>query len=561
MEVITANAILEQHNELMSWPQPFLLTSDGTVDLSVAIGINARTPNNVSHYQPYSYPTFDSGRITTCYRFDPSCYCGAKDQNLIMSHVKQSLPGVSFFTNNNTKGKRHKTIRLVCSFSKKLSKETLYQDECFMKIGTPLEPTKRLGSNPFGRMDHQKLKQKKEKPTVDNRSGKWQKHVDDESAPLLPRTYGHSATCNHAKCSVFVTLIMCVFTGYWYLSSNGHLDHILHVQKHAMYQRISEKHLDASETNLVNILYSNQVKASIIGRIMESLRSQKGRTGRLLPATVHHAAKRHQEAMDLISGISKHWSVAEKTIAQLEVQGISYYALMMDKHDNVFVQKCKGRPSVRERIQIEMHGELKSDMKQLRKDMSMNASTEILLSISIATSDMQRAVHMFPEVLYMDVVSKTNRQKRDVFLLVIKDASGETNIGNVTILPCGKKWMFTYVYQHFFSYLYGNRTVARVRLALTDDDIASHGAFNGSAQLVEHLHGAKHMLCVFHAVVMKFQDMVYDLLPKKRKSTELSDNGALYGEICGPLFVGFIHVLAHHFSTLLTTVFASSQVI
>ena len=60
---------------------------------------------------------------------------------------------------------------------------------------------------------------------------------------------------------------------------------------------------------------------------------------------------------------------------------------------------------------------------------------------------------------------------------------------------------------------------------------------------------------------MKFQDMVYDLLPKKRKSTELSDNGALYGEICGPLFGGFTHVLAHHFSTSLTNVFASSQVI
>ena len=205
-----------------------------------------------------------------------------------------------------------------------------------MKIGTPVETTKRVGSTPFDRMDNHKMKKKKDKPTVDNRSGKRKKHVDDKSTPLLPRTFAHCATCNHSKCFVFVTLIMCDITGHWYLSSHGHLDHILYVQKHAVYQKISEQHLDATETNLMNIMYSNQVKAVIIGRIMEALRSQKGRTGRLLPATVHHAAKRHQEAMDLISGISKHWSVAEKTIAQLEVQGISYYALMMDKHDNVF---------------------------------------------------------------------------------------------------------------------------------------------------------------------------------------------------------------------------------
>ena len=253
-----------------------------------------------------------------------------------MSDVRRCLVGGFIFSNKNNERKMYKTIRLICSFSKKLSKETLYHDECFMKIGTPVETTKRVGSTPFDRMDNHKMKKKKEKPTVDNRSGKRKKHVDDKSTPLLRRTFAHCATCNHAKCFVFVTLIMCVITGHWYLSSHGHLDHILHVQKHAVYQKISEKHLDATETNLMNIMYSNQVKAAIIGRIMEAVRSQKGRTGRLLPTTIHNAAKRHSEAMDLLSGISKHWSVAEKTIAQLEVQGISYYALMMDKHDTAF---------------------------------------------------------------------------------------------------------------------------------------------------------------------------------------------------------------------------------
>ena len=80
-----------------------------------------------------------------------------------------------------------------------------------------------------------------------------------------------------------------------------------------------------------------------------------------------------------------------------------------------------------------MHGSLKSELKKLRKDMSMKGGTEILLAISIATSSMQRAVHMFPEVIYMDIISNTNRQKRDLFLLVLKDASGETNIGNASV--------------------------------------------------------------------------------------------------------------------------------
>ena len=148
---------------------------------------------------------------------------------------------------------------------------------------------------------------------------------------------------------------------------------------------------------------------------------------------VYNAAQRHREAINLAQGISKDWSVAQKTIAQLEALGVSYYALMMDKHDQVFAQKSRGRPTLRQAEELRMHGSLKSELKKLRRDMSMKGGTEILLAVSIATTDMQRAVHMFPEVIYMDIISNTNRQKRDLFLLVLKDASGETNIGNASV--------------------------------------------------------------------------------------------------------------------------------
>ena len=69
-----------------------------------------------------------------------------------------------------------------------------------------------------------------------------------------------------------------------------------------------------------------------------------------------------------------------------------------------------------------------------------------------------------------------------------------------------------------------------MRLALTDDDTAAHGAFDGSTQIVKELSSAKHMLCVFHAVVMKFQEVVYRLLPRRKKSKDLSDKGAIYGK-------------------------------
>ena len=280
----------------------------------------------------------------------------------------------------------------------------------------------------------------------------------------------------------------------------------------------------------MNILFKEDMKPSVIGRVMECLRAQKGKCGRFRSMNVYNAAQRYRDALDLAQGISKDWSVAQKTIAQLEALGVSYYALMMDKHDQVFAQKSRGRPTLRQAEELKMHGSLKSELKKLRKDMSMKGGTEILLAISIATSSMQRAVHMFPEVIYMDIISNTNRQKRDLFLLVLKDASGETNIGNASVLPCGKKWIFTYIYQHFFRFLYGELTLSRMRLELTDDDTAANCDFDGSTQIVKELSSAKHMLCVFHAVVMKFQEVVYRLLPRRKKSKDLSDKGAIYGK-------------------------------
>ena len=72
----------------------------------------------------------------------------------------------------------------------------------------------------------------------------------------------------------------------------------------------------------------------------------------------------------------------------------------------------------------------------------------------------------------MDVTSKTNRQNRDLFLMVVKDASGETFVGNVTLIPSQQRWVFHMIYRDFFTALYGKVTVSRFRLLLTDDDIA-----------------------------------------------------------------------------------------
>ena len=88
--------------------------------------------------------------------------------------------------------------------------------------------------------------------------------------------------------------------------------------------------------------------------------------------------------------------------------------------------------------------------------------------------------------------------------------------------------MFTKLHRYFFYQLYRLVTLSRLRLALTDDDLASHGSFDITTNAMACYANAKHMLCMFHVIVMKFHDTVYGKLSKIKGTITLTASAALY---------------------------------
>ena len=93
--------------------------------------------------------------------FDPESYCGDGDETKLINAVERSLVGVNFFFNNAYATRLYYFVRLICFFSKTLSKTTLYKDGCFMKVGTKAELLKVRGYAPFDRLDNSKMKRRK----------------------------------------------------------------------------------------------------------------------------------------------------------------------------------------------------------------------------------------------------------------------------------------------------------------------------------------------------------------------------------------------------------------
>jgi hypothetical protein len=186
----------------------------------------------------------------------------------------------------------------------------------------------------------------------------------------------------------------------------------------------------------------------------------------------------------------------------------------------------RGRPpSVKK---LDCSEKVKDEVANLRIELGLKRGTKILLLLSLASDEMIRLVTAYPEVFFMDVTAGTNRQKRGMFLAVVKDSSGKTYPGNITIVPSEKSWVFGCIFEHAFCQLYGKATLLMTQLCLTDDDRSEHGPLDNLISSGSIFVNSIHMLCIFHALYKPFQEDIVPLLPKK--GDKVTDEGRNYGE-------------------------------
>jgi len=214
---------------------------------------------------------------------------------------------------------------------------------------------------------------------------------------------------------------------------------------------------------------------------------------------------------------------------------VSHVVLTDKPGDGLLLKRNKGRPTNEEQKKMDCPKETRVKINEMRKRLGYKKGTEIVLMVSISTDEMARQVHMFPECWFLDCSSNTNREKRDLFLLVVKTATGKCVPGNITFIPSGEKWVFQCIYADIFILLFGENTISRNRLAITDEDAAEFFPFDNVIRTMVIYSGANHMLCTFHAIWKPFKERIFPTLPKK--------NGRLTkdGERMGKSFIKNIY--------------------
>jgi hypothetical protein len=131
--------------------------------------------------------------------------------------------------------------------------------------------------------------------------------------------------------------------------------------------------------------------------------------------------------------------------------------------------------------------------------------------------------------------SGTNGQKKELFVMAVCSASGDTLPGNLTIIPSAQKWVFHAIYQHAFPHLYSSEVCSRNRLILTDEDTSQYKPFESLISTTNIFNLSKVMICTFHGIWMAFKKAIYSNYKK-------SNFAPIYGKKMFPICIQPIRI-------------------
>lgn len=300
------------------------------------------------------------------------------------------------------------------------------------------------------------------------------------------------ATCSDNTCPFTFSIFLHASEKRWYLKASTRSSpeiHLNHRKLHIEELPTSTKLLTAGDIEKLNIystvhLTSTQ-SAALLNKIEENCN--------VLPSQVQYITRR--EAL-LASNLTEVTSSADALLRCLQERPeVTYMTLTDDAGEasGLLVTTNKGRPS---KICTELANQFSA--QAIHKQLTLHDDQSLLLAVCWITNEERRLTEMFPEVLYMDVTSQTNNEKRPLFLVAGKDNYGRSFTAARIFLPSEQSWVFRWIFQNCLPELFGDRVTKRNKLVITDGDSHCYDAFKEAALQCGPWEGSSHLLCQWH---------------------------------------------------------------
>ncbi len=119
------------------------------------------------------------------------------------------------------------------------------------------------------------------------------------------------------------------------------------------------------------------------------------------------------------------------------------YIVLTDTMSGLLVRQGKGRPS---KIQPIPENFASYSVHAKRDSLIVSDSQELLLAVGWVLNHELQLLSMFPEVFFMDVTCKTNKEGHGLFLVAGKDGNNCGFTAARVFLPSEQRWVFDWMF-------------------------------------------------------------------------------------------------------------------
>ena len=133
-----------------------------------------------------------------------------------------------------------------------------------------------------------------------------------------------------------------------------------------------------------------------------------------------------------------------------------------------------------------------------RKKMNLTHEQNLLLAVAWVIPGEKDYFFLFPEVLFIDIVEKTNNEKRPLLVVSGKDSDGKMFTILRAFLPNQRSWIFRWIFSVVFPTMFSKDLLKRVKIIISDGD--SHEYQQIDIAINKYLINAKRLRCGWHLV-------------------------------------------------------------
>ena len=204
-------------------------------------------------------------------------------------------------------------------------------------------------------------------------------------------------------------------------------------------------------------------------------------------------------------------SSADLLLAYLRSRDDVTYIVLTDTLSGLLVRRGKGRPSKLQPIpenfaSYSAHGK--------RDSLMLSDSQELLLAVGWVLDHELQLLSMFPEVFFMDVTCKTNKEGRGLFLVAGKDGNNCGFTAARIFLPSEQRWVFDWIFSTALPSLLSEEVIRKNKLCVTDGDPQMFEALR-SQQAKREVWLGSHVFCEWHLLVVGWKVHVSCTVPFK----------------------------------------------